>query len=406
MKKKYSFFSKILLTTIGFIYLTASAGAVEVIPVINAQILGAQYFFDSESGDFGGIANLDVIPAIKFSDELSLIPSYYGMYKGTKDAAELAGGDTLFQESMSHTVILKLIRDYGILKVKPKVSYRQELINETKDEEWGQGLFDFNKISGGIELEKELMSPFLRKLRLGYDFYRIKFPNYESLETKYGTELATTSGMGKDVLDFDTNEIYVQSEWGFFSKLFSKLYYYTAFKSFGDQYLITSEGTYNSGLREDTSNTLTLNFSLPVKRSVFGFDYVARSYSSTQDHYDATYLKYVKDYYDYDESFFSPSYTIRIGDSENPIQYYFSYSHTLRDYSGRFKQTNDGSYSTDLINITSNAFTVVTLRPITKNISFKASIYYEIQDSNMEYEQTYTYNYDIFTYFLGLSYQY
>ncbi len=90
--------------------LTTCIAKVELVPLVNLRLLGGQYFFGDDPEGLGGNFNLDITPAVKFSKDTVLIPSYYGSYRGTKDVTELVGGGTLYQQSQDHTLSLKLIQ--------------------------------------------------------------------------------------------------------------------------------------------------------------------------------------------------------------------------------------------------------------------------------------------------------
>ena len=58
--------------------------AVEVKPVMNAQVLGGQYYYNGSESSLGALATLVASPYTKFNDQWSLVPLYSGTYQGTK----------------------------------------------------------------------------------------------------------------------------------------------------------------------------------------------------------------------------------------------------------------------------------------------------------------------------------
>src|SRR5579871_471916 len=124
---------------------------------------------------------------MKFNDQWSLVPFYIGSYNGTKQVTDLIGGGTLFQESQDHTGSLKLIRSFDNgLKLKAIGSYGAQFLRETTDESWGNGLYDNRRTSGGAEAEWSWAKD--QSVRLAYDYYAIRFPNYTSLESQGDAE--------------------------------------------------------------------------------------------------------------------------------------------------------------------------------------------------------------------------
>src|SRR4029077_8854269 len=165
-------------------------GAVDVKPVIDAQLLGGQNYFNGADSSFGGVASLSAAPYMQFNDRWSLVPLYAGNYRGTKQVTDLVGGGTLLQDSQDHTFSAKVIRSFSNgLKLKAVGGYGIELLRETKDEDWGKGLYDNRRLFGGTEAEWSWDKD--RSVRLAYDNYSIRFPNYHSLES-----VVVSTGLG------------------------------------------------------------------------------------------------------------------------------------------------------------------------------------------------------------------
>ena len=72
------------MTALGILFLSSCVFAVEVKPVVNAQVLGGQYYYNGTDSDLGALASLAASPYIKFNDRWSLVPLYSGSYQGTK----------------------------------------------------------------------------------------------------------------------------------------------------------------------------------------------------------------------------------------------------------------------------------------------------------------------------------
>src|SRR6185503_9073135 len=83
-------------------------------------------------------------------------------------------------------------------KIKATGGVRAEFLRETKDETWGNGLFDYRKYTGGLETEFD----FSKKAgtRFAYDYYMLTFPNYQSLESSQDPTLSREL-VGKDILN-------------------------------------------------------------------------------------------------------------------------------------------------------------------------------------------------------------
>src|SRR5688572_21638973 len=79
----------------------------QYIPVINGLFTTGQWYFEGENSALGGNAALNFVPAIRFTNRFSLIPSIETNYRGTRSAEELAGGSTLFQDTWENATSVK-----------------------------------------------------------------------------------------------------------------------------------------------------------------------------------------------------------------------------------------------------------------------------------------------------------
>src|SRR5258708_1183293 len=68
------------------------------VPVLNGQFSMGQWYSNGAKSTLGGNAGLSFFPALRFTNQLSLIPSVSSNYRGTRSAEELAGGNTPFQD--------------------------------------------------------------------------------------------------------------------------------------------------------------------------------------------------------------------------------------------------------------------------------------------------------------------
>ncbi len=267
MKNRFWFWTWLLALGCWLMANNSLSIEIEFIPMGNLSLLGGQYYFEEEAASFGGNLYLELAPSLQFTDELSLIPTYAATYRGTKNVTELIGGGTLTQQAQDHLISLKLTDQVTEdLKLKANVSYKLELLRETKDESWGDGLFDYYKIAAGVEGEKKFYAAEgksgVESFTGGYTFYPVKFNNYSSLVTKttsYGNELA--GKIGENVLDFNAHEIYLNSELVFSPAVRGRAEYSFTYKGFPDQKVIEDGPTYTTDKRSDLIHWLSLSLS-------------------------------------------------------------------------------------------------------------------------------------------------
>jgi hypothetical protein len=171
----------------------------QFIPVVNGVFTTGQWYFDGERSALGGNASLTVVPAVRFTNKFSVVPSIESNYRGTRSAEELAGGSTLFQDTWENAIGVKLVHGLSkVWKLRERVGYRVKWSRETSDETWTNGLYDYNVYTAGAELERALAPKV--SVALGYDFSYLEFPNYESLESSQTGDLSREYS-GSNVLD-------------------------------------------------------------------------------------------------------------------------------------------------------------------------------------------------------------
>jgi len=212
-KSKYRFFALLLPAVLMAVSCLCLPSSADLIPMMNAEILGGNSWFSGVSSSFSGNLNAEFMPVFEVNDNFSFIPVYSGSYRGVKTVSDLQGGGWLYQQAQDHSISFRFI---GILPsdltLKFNLSFLSELTQESPSEDWGLGLYNFNRTSFDFDMEKsfaDLEYPFT--LCAGYGAYGTVFPNYQSLaSTDYGKSLiGGSSAPGTKVFDCNANEISV-----------------------------------------------------------------------------------------------------------------------------------------------------------------------------------------------------
>ncbi|MEW6557404.1 MAG: hypothetical protein AB1349_08630 [Elusimicrobiota bacterium] len=378
----------------------------DVESLISISAGGGSDFFEGNAGSFTGNFNIDFIPALRFSDNTALLPCYSGSYQGVQQLQQLAEGGYLYQGELNNIVsfiLLKKLKSGLILK--PKIGYKLQLLKETIDENWFEGLYDFHKLNCGIELEKKRDNS---KMNLGYEFNWLIFPNYESLASYMGFYQP-----GKDLFDCLVNELFIKRASPFLKKMSIEYGYNFTYKYFTDQKKVLETTGYSSTNRYDLINSLGLNLAYPLKefkllkmriKTLSGLNYDFTYNYSNQNYWERTTLMYIGGYYNYLENNIGPSFTFYF--SPYLMGLTLSYEFSLRNYLNRPLQTVSGIYGEDKINQKKHTISVRTDLPIYKRLSGYALFNWQKVISNMEYEQYYKYNYTAGYYLAGLTYKY
>lgn len=400
------------------------ASALEYVPVYRGSILGGQYFLGGTKASLSGNASLVAAPVLKFNDRWALLPMLSSNYRGTKGINDGVASGTLFQQGMDHRVSATGIYspDGTTWRLKPSVSYKREFLKETLNETWGQGLFDYEKVGAGFEAENVYHDPF--SYRLGVDFYRIRFPNYQSLEAAVGNDPAGNplgrELSSKNVLDTYNFSVSMSGARPFpydepvvaLQGTFTSLY-----QEYADQRLVDTQGQFTNHRpygRRDFLQSVAVGVSHPRHLQMMGADFkldssfgANTSYNtSNQNTYDASFTKFVFDSYSYYNYGFGPALALSWGEAKRPSSASFSFSYSKTQYIGRLAQNSSGVYLTDTQWQERYVASLVYAYPIATGFYLKGQTSFLWAGSNQSYEKTYLYNYRTANYMMGFTYEY
>ncbi len=381
------------------------------------DIFGGQYFFENQAGAFNGYGVLDLQLAKSYSASSGFYVSAKSVYTGFKQVNELSGGGTLFQQSLDNSIGAKWIRRYeGGFSLKPRVGVKSQLFRETKDEKWGEGLYDLTRYEAGLTLERKtrwgLSTPWI--YQLSWDAYYTRYARFKSLASEYGGGELNPPDPGSRVLDTLTNQFSYDSEFDLPGFLKADLFFALSMVGYQDQKVINSEGRYLQSERSDSYQTLSLSLSkryndinaLGQVRPVLGMSLGLANLISNQNHLDTdlAHLKFIRSFYDYSEARLSPSAQFTFIDTGLILR--LNYEFALRSYSDRLAQESDGSYTPQKLSQYSNSFNVETVYPVYRSIDLKLQCNWAASRSNNRYERTYRYNYNSSMYFAGMEWRF
>ena len=406
--KKENFIKSCLLALLACCPAALEAG-MKITPVANVSLLGGKYYLDSDAASFQGRLDAFASPVINIAEGHDLIPVYAGNYSGTQDIQELAGGGVLTRQRQTHTFSLKYVYTREFDKYKPRISYSKALIKETKDEKWGDGLFDYTTLSIGLDAEQERPhGTFVES----YDFYQVKYPNYSTLLSESGTAIDTTtfnelsSNAGVDTMDNTNHRLGFTYTW-FPEPAVMKAGYDFTYRRYGDQAVVAKPATGQPYFKSDKRSDLVQNWTFRVSRAMKPV-YLAVGarvgwLSSNQSSYDSSRTKYIEDYYSYVDMSVSPSASFVF---KNGAQFGVGLDWRRLYYLGRLKQDAAGAYGEGKINQTFWLSSLAVRYPVYQKIFAKAAYNYQVSSSNMRYEANYRYNYRASTYLLGLEWEF
>ncbi len=395
-----------------FAVLTPLRGA-QLTPVADISLQGGQYYLEGSRSSFGGNASVYFAPVLSFEDGSALLPVLSLLYRGTRDLRDLVGGDTLVRQTADYGLNVKYSLDFGGTAWAGRLSYAQSLVNETKDESWGSGLFDYTRMLAGVEAGRRF-GPY--GAVFSFDYYTVSFDNYASLvsevdrdEFSHAIDTTTYSEIsanaGKNVLDYGAAALTAGLERSFGSTE-AELEYRLELRSYRDQALVRRDGSFASGKRSDTVNAFSASVSRIFERLDLGLGGDLVFFSSNQNSYDAGAPKFIKDFYSYTSLGVSPSAALYLGNPQSPSRLGINARLRWRLYSSRPAQDAAARYLDEEIIHSERGLSITYVYPLSDMISLSARAGMMNVSSNMKNEAGYLYNYTTMNYFTGFNWRY
>ena len=391
------------------------AGAVEVNSLYGFELLGGQYFFNGQRGNLGGDVLGYYAPAMKFDENWSLLPSINASYQGTKQVLDVAGAGTLFQQQMDYRgSVTGIYQKPGSLwRLKPTASYKYELLKETNDENWGGGLFDYQKWDVGLGADYVYKDPYA--VRMSVDYYKLHFPHYTSLESQaaldFNGQPLARELIGDYVLDTRNVAASVGMDFPMGDKLVLSGGAAAALEMFPNQRIVDASGLLDSPLRQDVVTMVTAGGKYAIEKSSLfrmlasldaGFTYD----SSNQNSYDAVNTVFIPGYYNYWEASLGPSLKFFWGPKDEAIALQLSATGWYRDYPQRPAQDGTGIYLSETVHTTTGVLAANFTYPLVPHLDFLVNVQLGRALSNMQFQQFYAYNYTVENYMFGFRYDF
>ncbi|MFA5140015.1 MAG: hypothetical protein WC728_12350 [Elusimicrobiota bacterium] len=388
---------------------------VQVEPLANVRVLGGQYFFEGERGAPTGNVSALVAPALVLSESWTLLPALSGEYQGTKQVVDLVGSGSMFQERAAQRGGVKAVFTPAgsRWRLKPSLSYGFELLNETKDERWGRGLFDTRRWVTGLEAEYAYAEPF--SVRLSYDYCFTAFPNYTALESEaaldfQGQPLAREL-VGEHVLDSHMHLITLAGTRRLWGRTEGAVSLAFRRQTFTNQALVDASGELRSETRGDFGTAFRGSVHMPLEltpevRLLGGLGFQVFGNASDQASYDAKDARFMPGYYNYIEFGFEPWLKASMGDEREPITLSLAGAWTSRSYSHRLVQDSAGAYQGETLRQRTWTLSATLSYPLAPRLSALFSLQHGQASSNQGFQSFYSYDYSATNYLMGLSWEY
>ena len=399
-----------------------SAAAFSVTPIAHLSAVGGQYFTGSTHSN-GVNIDSSLVPVLGFSPSIYLIPIYLGSYHQTQSVYNFLGQNTLIQEQMDQTGVLRSAWAMNAnWRLKPRIGYTKEWIKQSTDESLQNGLFNYTRAVSGISAERVFGNG---SLEIGYDRGMVRYPNYQSLlsDPRF-TSTGITPLVGTNVLNFDSDESSLTYQISSSDKRWNLSNVFTWVReNFVDQNIITTTVTSfpaessDNKLRTDDIFNLILQQGLrPSSRWSFNLGETIQYYTSNQNSFDTAPVNvatpFTYRYYNFIETQLNPSITLFLDEARWDLTLAFNYGY--RQYSHRRMQDGTGANQDSLIHSMNRGTTLTFRYAIGRNSPHKwlKGLYATLTGnvltywSNTRFEGNYPYNYTVYTYLGGLSWDY
>jgi hypothetical protein len=341
---------------------------------ITPGLLGSFLFTTNLTTDLG----LIIKPADKHSILLFYELKYIGPGLKTTEGREFTERT---MDNMLFTQYQLNLKDKYTLKVG--FNWMKEYLRSGANEEWGAGLYDFNRIGGQVEfgIEKKLMG------LIGYDM--LDFPNYTDLLKEFQMGASTEPIAGKA----SQNIIQIGANYSIYDNDISFRY---SIQNYTKQKVVESNGVYGNNLQVDNVIDLKLSRSQPLSKILVikpDFEYRIKTSNQNYLHFVtimSTTPIFIGKYYDYTEIDFAIPLYINLTKNKS---IFFIPNIILKNYSDRPARDINNNLLTEK---ETDSFTIISLGYTVKwnRVSNMTLIYsYQSQTSNMKYERYIPYNY-------------
>jgi hypothetical protein len=352
---------------------------------------GNVYFVNNISSDLAYIQPL--------SPRISLIGYYQMKYSGPGigDSAE-----TKFSErSQDHYFMLKpIIKLNKDMVLKPNFNFFKEFYKFGKNEQWGGGLYDYNKYEAGADFVY---------LKLGFPitltgkYQAFKYPNYSDLLTLYLT------GFSKEEPQEDYNNLMGSVSVNDLSPVrsFFIFFDYTLNSSlYGHKKVLEANGYTGSDNQKVTHHQFTLLPQYKAGKFLFSLHFMYEINRSNQNYIfgtDPQNIVWLENYYSYGSLNLKPYITLLFS-KEKYLSLVFSYFD--KKFTGRPAQDFNGAFLSSKTEIQSLSLGLLYHVKLSNYFSLSPSYLYARSTSNSEYQKAISYNYNAHLISLRLNYEY
>ena len=369
--------------------------------IVGSQLVGS-------SGVPGAEAEAVLAPTVKIMDQLHLVGLYSGSYARKKQVYIEDRGNWLSTESMTHNFTPSLrYKHRKDLSFNISIFKTLNLSKETLDEQWYNGLYDYQDIGIGIDTtyKVDAEGTLGRAANLRLQYYSREYPQYISLFTL--ADLGNIEEKEKDhkgllLLGRISEKKTAILSYSYELSILSK--------SYTDKKIETITWERESESQKDT--TLTHTGTVSTVRPdgiIYGLNasYTVNTSNQNLAQGSITSGIFHRDYYSYTSIQVSPSMRFRYQHLDfKPVKVSVQYSVSKTHYANRLAKDTAGLLTGNRQEDTSHAFSTVVIYPLKEHLTAGAGFEFLRSNSNNDYETFYRYDYEILNFSAGIMYHY
>ena len=379
----------------------------------NGEFLGGYSQVEDRDGIGTAVDRWELSPNYKSSDTFYWLNVYNGSYDRSSQVVAQEEGPRLTQETQTHSLstAFKIYVDPD-WSLRPTFFSDWVFVSETRDEDFGDGLYDYHDLGGGLESVRVLSKTESgrHELRAGYRFFEREYPNYQSLLYIFNSN-ASPETNEKDFAGHKFNlgyDVMNREEWSW------GIEGIMLYKDYHDKRTINSDGALQNDTREDFLSYLNVNVSHAINEKWrFRLDGRLVNNESNLDFNDTHSTStlgdddFVSDYFDYTLALARPTFTYsNLLGEDRTLVFSASYALQFQHYPGRTAQDVTGDYTAEEQEDWSHTLSTRFSYPLTKNWAWVSTASYSTVSSNQDYQATYLYSYDMWSVLTGVSVSY
>lgn len=396
-----------------FFFSLSVAKALENSPVLHLDASGGQIFFSDYQGNNAsdtGMGDWLLGDGVTFSSTDLIVSSLNGDYLHQAQVSQIGGGGQILTQTMDNTASLRWLHKLGAWTLKPHVSFKNELATISNQENLGNGIFDFNQGSAGLEAEWK--GERLKSVRQDFTASQTNYYNYNPHSSPlFGAELLRSN----QALNFMSYSYTLSADYAVWESALLSATAMGSYLDYANQNVAESAapGTFNfGGVRHDWLGDWTLGLtqklpkmSVPITGNV-GLNAGFVVLDSNQNNLDlgqsiSGQSFFTPNFYSYDEISLGPTLNMVVA---GKCKISLSYNYAHRNYRDRPAQAASGSYLPNTIWTDTHTIGYSISYPIAGNLNIQTSGGYVYATSNTGFNNFYLYNYSYPYYFAGFGY--